>query len=907
MLILDIKKAFELINAQYPWAKESALEGILTDMGADIEGKRDIILKIQKNTKKVDKSINKMHQYYNEYEQAIRGFNNQLKQRTGDFKNFAGSTDPIQGFADLAEVGGQGLSKMGKGFQDYTGSLHKSVGGISTVLSKSGAGLAGFAGVVGVYGALINEQEKSIRSMIDYGMAVGNLDLYTEMRSRFAYAGMSLNEGMQEFGDMIPIFAQLGSSSQQVMSDFVGRVGEMMQNQEIQRFGRTRQATLRAISEEVRIVQKYNSIQELNQLGLRKVLDRYDNSSKILTATAGLLGIQRDTLEKSRLEVIQDLDFVVAANRSQSEIIERLGDDGYQKLIDGRAVLVNGFDHTLGPNLAKLTDEALTRAVYDYNHNQDFYDNMSFELNDVLQLLGQDARASYIQLMQDFLDGEVTDTELVMRQKEWISSISENNQELNISAGTYMMNDASVQIAREIRDNSLLISEEYLSVTEEQLLNMANTVADFTDDADQSLEVVDEMKAAMRHFTDLLTPGFGVTGAAVDSFSTMIGGLADGVNAVGDAFGITYNVQRGAIDREESIMEDAAIAPRGTGSAPNQNNAITDQETLGNMFSSSPIGSPLLTESERLTGDSNALRIGGVTLYEGGEYGVNVNEAMMPLLDMSNASSMVRQGAQENLERLLRGPYAKMQEYYGGPLMINDAIAKHGTTRESSTPGSQHFFGNALDVSLAGMTDADKSKLVHAALRAGFSGFGFGSNILHVDVGPARSWDYGNASFAGHPVDSWKQFVAGNAELIQSVALEPLMSEYDTIVPSAETFNQALARQSEILTMLDEMDSDLDMIADDPSRQAEMDALLTENSVLANRIIRPSQEAFDDNSVEVNFRSELSRGTVDEYQALLDYKAFVQALREQAEDHDFNWRRVDEHIRREYDRQVTNE
>lgn len=91
---------------------------------------------------------------------------------------------------------------------------------------------------------------------------------------------------------------------------------------------------------------------------------------------------------------------------------------------------------------------------------------------------------------------------------------------------------------------------------------------------------------------------------------------------------------------------------------------------------------------------------------------------------------------------------------------INDAIAKSGTSRERDTKGSQHFRGNALDISIKGMSDREKQALVSSLQAAGFTSFGFGVDFLHADRRPAnegrRTWTYqGIKSFAGIPIDQW--------------------------------------------------------------------------------------------------------------------------------------------------------
>ncbi|WP_284262461.1 hypothetical protein [Roseicyclus amphidinii] len=142
-------------------------------------------------------------------------------------------------------------------------------------------------------------------------------------------------------------------------------------------------------------------------------------------------------------------------------------------------------------------------------------------------------------------------------------------------------------------------------------------------------------------------------------------------------------------------------------------------------------------------------------------FGIRTNPAMNPMLTLDGRQShMTRPDAGANMEALLAGPFARMQEIFGAEVTINDAIARAGTSRERQTPGSRHFHGDALDLDISGLSNEDRLRLVDAALEAGFSGFGFGNGILHVDTGPRRSWSYGNSSFAGRPLGELQQRVA---------------------------------------------------------------------------------------------------------------------------------------------------
>ncbi|MBY0538257.1 hypothetical protein K2P47_02560 [Patescibacteria group bacterium] len=133
--------------------------------------------------------------------------------------------------------------------------------------------------------------------------------------------------------------------------------------------------------------------------------------------------------------------------------------------------------------------------------------------------------------------------------------------------------------------------------------------------------------------------------------------------------------------------------------------------------------------------------------------GIVTNTAMRPIFDPAQGgSSMVRSGAAARMQQTLSGPFARLQQNFGRSVVINDAIAKAGSSRERETSNSRHFYGDALDLSTAGMSNADRLRLFESARRAGFTGFGFGANILHVDLGPSRGWAYGNATYGGRPV-----------------------------------------------------------------------------------------------------------------------------------------------------------
>lgn len=129
-------------------------------------------------------------------------------------------------------------------------------------------------------------------------------------------------------------------------------------------------------------------------------------------------------------------------------------------------------------------------------------------------------------------------------------------------------------------------------------------------------------------------------------------------------------------------------------------------------------------------------------------------------------SKKTAQDAEETLRGVLGGPYRRLVTIFGA-VRINDSIPIKGSSREAGRPGSEHFKGAALDLDTSEMNNQEKIRLVAAALAAGFTGFGFNENFLHVDIGRTRYWGYGNDSFAGVPIDRLGSFVKSNARPMQ--------------------------------------------------------------------------------------------------------------------------------------------
>ena len=139
--------------------------------------------------------------------------------------------------------------------------------------------------------------------------------------------------------------------------------------------------------------------------------------------------------------------------------------------------------------------------------------------------------------------------------------------------------------------------------------------------------------------------------------------------------------------------------------------------------------------------------------------------------DIGLAPGQVNPNAEKNLNKMLDNQFTAFMSNLDFDVTINDTIVKPGSTRIpdpkkkiKGTPNSRHFHGDALDISIKGLSTEQLDKLIISAQESGFKGFGFGNNILHMDLNggkeAVRTWSYGNKYWGNNKAYPVKDMMA---------------------------------------------------------------------------------------------------------------------------------------------------
>jgi Peptidase M15 len=123
------------------------------------------------------------------------------------------------------------------------------------------------------------------------------------------------------------------------------------------------------------------------------------------------------------------------------------------------------------------------------------------------------------------------------------------------------------------------------------------------------------------------------------------------------------------------------------------------------------------------------------------------------------------------LSPALRSNLDAFQSRWGTPFKFNSGYRDPShNARVGGASGSQHIHGNAVDVDVSHLSQADRIRKIQMAREMGMGGIGVYKNALHFDVGKQRAWgpDYTSGS-----IPDWSKNALGMAQAAQQEMASP--------------------------------------------------------------------------------------------------------------------------------------
>ena len=118
----------------------------------------------------------------------------------------------------------------------------------------------------------------------------------------------------------------------------------------------------------------------------------------------------------------------------------------------------------------------------------------------------------------------------------------------------------------------------------------------------------------------------------------------------------------------------------------------------------------------------------------------------------------------ENITADLRTSLSDLQTSFGRDLPIVSGYRDPARNkRAGGASRSRHMHGDAVDIDVSGLSQAERVRLIQMARQQGFGGVGIYPNSIHLDKGAVRSW---GPSYRNSSLPKWARVaLEGNSDV----------------------------------------------------------------------------------------------------------------------------------------------
>ena len=513
------EQVVNFIHSQYPWASEQTARDLvaitgsvnynnainhLKSLGIKLENTEDITKNLSKNASKTVKTVVRTS---TKIKDAIRN-----QQR---------DMDPLEATTELmksgAEIGGEASGAL-LGIARKVPGLGK---GVKLFGSATGATVTTATAVLGMYGSLISEQEKTMRAMIDFGLATADLQNYNTMRTQAALTGQSLMEQAQHIREASGMLINIekdyfrGAYNMSNMLAAVEADSSLLGD-----FGYNVEELSARFVEEANIMYRKGELRTLDYQTQRRIYEGFIDSSEMAIALASITGQERSSILEKRREQLEDVNFRLAQRQNDQFVAQKYGAAALQNIEDVQAYLETTASE-VSPTLAPLLQDAFTRGFANIQYSDNAVNAAGDDLASVISLLPAESQRVVFDIIKNSFTGQISSNEI----PDAIARIAHEFENAPIYKTTDAITTNFTQIQAEAA-TSVLTVENARTASFSKIVEQAAPKAEIADDI---IDGMDDMRIAMRTTLDTITPGYSAGATAVSLFN-------DGISVVGGLF-----------------------------------------------------------------------------------------------------------------------------------------------------------------------------------------------------------------------------------------------------------------------------------------------------------------------------------------------------------------------------------
>jgi len=498
-----MQEYFDQIVQRYPWATEETLRALNEDLTTQNITMASIGAILGETpapeVKKVARKAEEAKEKAKTIEQKVEGA---AKKAQGVMGTLMNATSPAQAIADLSHETAKLMYNAGAAAGDFIGGGGNKVGKAVSFVGK-GALYATVAatGIGTVFAKLLAEQEKYARQLIDFGSIVSDIDMYTTLRSSIRSLGM----GFKEYADITAatqpfIIASEGDlfKGQFALSKFIAGIER---DQSFSDFGLGIQDTARALAEEAEVLYQLGQVTELNAMTKKRVMDSFDAANNLAMFTGNTLGTQRMEALRLREQARNNEDFQFNLIQNAKAIEEQLGEGAIKNITDAVGFMAILNQGTFGDEFMTQFSEDVSRTTGDLPYDKSAANNITPEFLEKLRRVGPGVAEAYIKLVEDTSLGEIKDEKsAVDQQRDFVKLVREQLAKIGTDPN---LADSNLMIA-----SAKLVPESYMQADTDELLT-SKFYRSLIDNADGSIDTLDDFAVSFQNMQEILTPGFG--------------------------------------------------------------------------------------------------------------------------------------------------------------------------------------------------------------------------------------------------------------------------------------------------------------------------------------------------------------------------------------------------------------
>lgn len=507
-----MQEYFDQLVKNYPWATEEALEMLNSEMteGNMTIAKVAAIIGDGSKAVQVDRAKNKADQAKKKAKTTQQKVEAGLKESSGMMKKVMSQAEPANAIAELSHEVSKLLYNAGATVGNFLGPAAGKVGrGLQMATKAGGYAMVTATGLGVVYAKLLTEQDKYARQLINYGSIVSDVDMYTTLRSSIRGLGMGFKMYADVTESALPfITASEGDvfKGQVALSQFLLDIDN---NKAFSDFGMTIQQQTQFLAQESETLYQLGELDKMNAKGQTTLINSFETANKLGLFMADSLGQSRMDTLKLREEARNSDKLITGILQNAQFMNEHLGEMASANVQAAVGYFAPLAQATFGDEFREMFQRSVEATVGDIPFDQDAMNNIPQEFKEKLQTVGPGVLQMFEKMVEDTATGKIsTPEEAVRRQREFVALVEKQLPKL--AGRNELLNWANGFISQ-----AKVIPDSFTTADIDELIS-STYYKEQTEQADSTIDVIDDFAVTFQNMQEMLTPGFGTIGKSAE-------------------------------------------------------------------------------------------------------------------------------------------------------------------------------------------------------------------------------------------------------------------------------------------------------------------------------------------------------------------------------------------------------